>query len=351
LPSSRLLLNRLARDYEIVVFAEVPIKKNWLDLEHQYEIKSVFKKNWPRRIRDFLLYATVLKEHLIKPFDLFQAHSNYPTGLIAVLLQKTLHVPALVNLEGAEAISLPAMNFGDLQSPRRRRLNTWIINQAKWVTTLTHYQRDLVCKNLNITRPMQVITRGVDLGIFKMSKKKISDPVVLLSVGYLSPVKNPEMFLQVCRVLNDRIPCKVIHIGEDFMEGVIHKRAEELGLSNTVEFKGNIPYSRLPDIYAQADILLVTSTYESQGVVIAEAMASGVLVCGTRVGLIADLGNVCCISSPIGDDMLLAEAVRKLLQDDDKMNQIRANAFQWSVNHDLENSAREFIKIYDQLKK
>jgi glycosyltransferase involved in cell wall biosynthesis len=349
LPSSRFLLNRLAEKYSITLYAEVPVKEEWLQLPHRYTIRRVFSKTWPRRMRDALYFLRVLIDHLRNSFDLVHAHSNYPTGMVAVALQKFAHVPALVSLEGGEAAGIAELNFGDMFSPRRIKLNQWIINHAKGVTALTHFQRDQAYKNLGVTRSIDVVTRGVDLTLFGRTKKSVGNPLVFLSVGYLSPVKNPELLLRAFHLIQQQVDCVLLHIGKDFMDGAIQRLTNELHLSEKVQFKGPVPYEDLPAHYAQADILLITSAYESQAVVVAEAMASGVVVCGTNVGLVADLSGTCCLSSPEHDAVRLSRSILTLVEDRARMEQLRHNAWEWSSRNSLDHSVAQISTLYEQL--
>lgn len=41
LPTYRALLNKLSKEYELVVYLEVPVQPEWLQLEHRYSIRSV----------------------------------------------------------------------------------------------------------------------------------------------------------------------------------------------------------------------------------------------------------------------------------------------------------------------
>jgi len=349
LPSSRALLNRLADRYSITVYSDVVIKPEWLNYLHRYTIKSTVSRVWPRRFRDLLLFLVILKDHLRNPFQIFHAHSNYPTGFVAVLLQKVLRVPALVALEGGEAVALPDIKFGDLASKRRTKLNRWIINEAKAVTALTTYQCDQVRNNLGVTRPITILPRGVDENVFKERKKDVGSPIVFLNVGYLSPVKDPETLIRTFHLIQQKKNCVLIQVGKDYMNDATQRLANELGITDKVRFVGHVPHAEVIQYYAQSDILLLTSRYESQGVVVAEAIATGLIACGTKVGLMADLSGSCCVTAEVGEHENLANAILALLDDPGRMDELRSNGRAWSSQHTLEQCANEYYKIYEVL--
>src|SRR5690606_15968440 len=92
LPSLRVLLNLLAGECEVVLYSEVPFHQEWETLQHSYRVRRVVGKRWPRRVRDVLLLLTLIRDHLRNRFDVVHAHSTYPAGLVAVVLQRLFGV-------------------------------------------------------------------------------------------------------------------------------------------------------------------------------------------------------------------------------------------------------------------
>ena len=350
LPTYRALLNGLCQHYSITLYSEVAMTSDSLLLEHNYTIKCIPKGNYPRRLRDLLLLLLVLRDHLKKPFALLHSHSTYPTGLVAIVLKKIFRIPVVVALDAAEGSAFPDIHFGDLLSKKRAKLNQWVINHASVVTALTNFQRDQVCSNLKITNEIKVIPRGIDPNAFSFSRtEKKNDCVTILSASYLSPVKDPETLIKAFFIIQKSINCKLIHIGRDYMNNTIHQMVDDLGIADKVLFKGHIPYHEISEYYKAADLFLLTSVYESQAVVVAEALAAGILVLGTHVGLMADLSGNCCITVPPGDHEALAKNAIALLNDPIKMNMLRDNGYHWSKQNTLDSSVHELCKIYDHL--
>ncbi len=60
-----------------------------------------------------------------------------------------------------------------------------------------------------------------------------------------------------------------------------------------------------------------------------EAMASGVVVCGTNVGILADLGEQFGVIAPPKDDSGLASRILNLIEDEARYLRITQNAYQW----------------------
>lgn len=110
-----------------------------------------------------------------------------------------------------------------------------------------------------------------------------------LSVGRLAPEKNLEM---VIRAFAEALPslgqAKLIMVGPG-NQAPYHRLCEQLGISRQVCFTGPIPYAELPAIYAQADVFLLASRTETQGLVTGEARASGCPSVATDEGAAGEL--------------------------------------------------------------
>jgi glycosyltransferase involved in cell wall biosynthesis len=290
-----------------------------------------------------------LKDLLFQKFHVIHAHSTFPSGYWGLIFSRLFRIPIVVSLDAAEASAIPDLNFGDLMNPRRERINRWVIKRADKIIVLTNFLLNEVKRNLNIDREMSVIPRGVDLIKFDYKGRQIEGPYRFLSVGYLHPVKDNETLLKAFSIISKKIDCRLIHIGEDYSDGKIQRMVSELGLEGKVEFKGFVPNDSLPMYYAQSDILLHTSRFESQAVVVNEALASGLLVCGTNFGLLADLSGKCCLTVEPGDYEGLASRVLDLLTKPALMNQLLQAGHAWSKEHDLSWTVSKHVEIYEDL--
>jgi glycosyltransferase involved in cell wall biosynthesis len=289
----------------------------------------------------------LIKDHIRKPFDLVHAHSTYPTGFVAVVLQKIFNIPALVSLNAAEGSALEDIEFGDLLHGKRARINKWVINNAKMVTALSHFHRNEICKNLGVKREIKVIYRGIDMERFYFERSDLlRRPVVLLSVGYLNAIKDPGTLLHAFSEIQEHVDCTLIVIGKDYTNGSIEALIRKLNIAGKVKLEGFVSHDRIHEYFRKADVLLHTSRYESQGMVVAEALASGTLVCGTSVGLMHDLSGECCVTVPPQDATGLARAVIKLLDDSERIQSLRKKGYAWSKHNSLERSSETIMDLY-----
>ncbi len=347
IPSYRDLLNALSRNYDITVYFEFyEVKKYPVNFSIRM-IPEMFSRY--RRIRELSFALLIFRDFIFNSFDLVHAHSTFPSGFWGIIIGKIFNVKIVLSLDAAEASAVPEINFGDLLSPRRTSVNKWVINHADEVIALTQFMLNEVRTNLRIERFIHVVPRGISKQKFQFIKKPIGSPLTFINVAYLNPVKDQETLLKSFELINKKIDCTLLHLGEDFGDGTIQKLVKELRLDDKVKFLGLIPHDKLLQYYSQADILLHTSRYESQAVVVNEAMTCGLLVCGTHVGLMADLSNACCLTVKPGDFQGLAQTVLSLITDVEKMEVLREKAYLWASQHDLDWTALKHETIYENL--
>lgn len=105
----------------------------------------------------------------------------------------------------------------------------------------------------------------------------------LLYVGRLSSIKGIELLFDALERLQQKSPERQPELwlaGTGPLEQHLRQRAVASALS--VRFLGHVPYPLLPQVYAQAGILVFPSLGDNWGLVVNEAMASGMPVLGSR---------------------------------------------------------------------
>ncbi len=139
-------------------------------------------------------------------------------------------------------------------------------------------------KNIN------VIPNGIDIRRFNPSKysqslrnnllgKRGDDTNIVLYLGRLSREKNVDVLINAASYLkNDKIKFVIGGTGpllDKYKEMVNNK-----GLGEKFKFVGFVKETDLPNYYASADVVCLPSTFETQGIVSLEALASGTPVVG-----------------------------------------------------------------------
>ena len=142
---------------------------------------------------------------------------------------------------------------------------------------------------------VEVWGRGVDSQQFHPRRRSselrtsfgLGDCFTFLYVGRLSQDKRVERVIQAYGLAQQMLPRDVIHLvvaGTGPQEAALRARAPR-----GVTFLGFVDrVSRLPDLYANCDAFLFASTTDTLGLVVLEAMASGLPVVAAPAGGIRD---------------------------------------------------------------
>jgi len=112
-------------------------------------------------------------------------------------------------------------------------------------------------------------------------------PVVTI-VGRLVPVKDHKLFLAASRLLRNEFPNAVfLVVGDGELRGELENQVEAAGLRSCVRFLG---WRRdLARVYADSDVVVLTSRNEGTPVSLIEAGAAGRAVVSTDVGGVKDV--------------------------------------------------------------
>jgi phosphatidylinositol alpha-mannosyltransferase len=136
--------------------------------------------------------------------------------------------------------------------------------------------------------PLRVIPNGIDVNAFKPGLTPIrhlrDDHVNILFVGRLEKRKGLGDLLRAYEFMQPRMPkSRLIVVGDGPLRGKVESFISRHRLPNVV-LAGYVPDSVLPRYYCSADIFCAPATgAESFGIVLLEAMASGLPVVATEV--------------------------------------------------------------------
>ncbi len=143
----------------------------------------------------------------------------------------------------------------------------------------------------------------------------------LMGVGRMVPEKGFEDLIEAAAILNkdpNHSPVKVRLLGSGPHEEAIDSLARSSGLEDSYKRVPSLPYSQLPDFLRQGSVLVLGSRStpewrEQFGMILIEAMASGVPVIGAQSGAIPEIvGDAGGLYRP-GAIEELVEGLRELL--------------------------------------
>ncbi len=233
---------------------------------------------------------------------------------------------------------LPQLHF-DLFSRGWRKehiLNQWryrvashLLRHSDGVRVVSEYLKNEVNSVLGISlQRLHVVPVGANFMPVsdhenKEYYKRLIDPAikrkrVVLFVGNFYPPKNLPLWIEVA----ERIALNVNNVhfvmaGDGVMFDEAKKYIDEKGLKDRFTLLGAVAHDKLPQVYAAADVFLLTSDHESFGRVVLESYLSGVPVVSTSTSGSVEL--IDCDKTGIiancGDKLKLCDGVTKLLAD------------------------------------
>jgi glycosyltransferase involved in cell wall biosynthesis len=192
----------------------------------------------------------------------------------------------------------------------------------------SRYLRDRILDEFNFRnfRPVFVIPNGLDISQFKPMLMDFQfERPILAWIGKLDAHKNWRHLLTIAQQVRFAMDCAVWVVGgytaRDEVVQELMQEADVKGLMDRLRWIPSVPYQRMPQLYAMVaasgGVCLSTSTDESFGMVVLEALACGCPIIAPAVGaipeLLAEELAVCLyeLSSPAS----AAASVQRLCQD------------------------------------
>ena len=180
------------------------------------------------------------------------------------------------------------------------------LKKAAAVTAVSKFTAQLLRSDLGYNGKIEVIYNGVDTNVFRPIRQQAQRKKTrVLFSGNLTRRKGADLICLIAEKLQPNIEIL-------YTTGLRTKKT----LPDTPNIKniGSIPYSKMPLIYQDADILLFPTVREGFGLAAAEAMACGLPVVATDCSSLPELvingkGGFLC---KLGDVDKFAECINKL---------------------------------------
>lgn len=169
-----------------------------------------------------------------------------------------------------------------------------------------------------------VIRNGVEPESFPVRVHAAVERPRLVSLGRFKAPKDFGTLLEALAQLRD-VPFEAVLVGDGPQRRALERAAQELGLSDVVEFAGE--RDDVPSLLAGADCFVLSSTSEGMPISVLEAMAAGLPVVASDVGGVHELvreGETGFLV-PAQDAAALARAIRPVLADHHERARLGAN--------------------------
>ena len=261
--------------------------------------------------------------------DLIHAHYAVPHAASAYLAKQILNsarLKTITTLHGTDITLVGA-------DPSFQRVVKFAIEKSDGVTAVSRYLMNRTIEEFDIRREIRVIPNFVDIVRPSENRDLCSRDAlapkgekILMHASNFRPVKRIADVVRIFALVRERIPAKLVLIGDGPERLFIQQLVRELKLSADVQFMGE--QDQLEPLFLCADLFLLPSEQESFGLTALEAMNCGVPVIATAIGGLPEVithGETGYLF-PVGDVADMAASAVALLADPARHEIFRAQA-------------------------
>ncbi|HHW14755.1 MAG TPA: glycosyltransferase family 4 protein [Firmicutes bacterium] len=308
-------------------------------------------------------YAVVRRELATWRPDVVHLHTPWSVSWLGLWAAHPLGLPVVAtyhaNLEAAA--SLPA---GRALSAAAGVLARSLYGRCSVVIAPTRFAAARL-RALGVRSPIAVISNGVERERFTAARLRVaarrrgtsafteSRPVTVLYAGRLSWEKGIDTLLRALQLaLAEEPKLSVRFAGDGPLRGTVERELRGELSAGRVTMAGFVPWERMAEEYARADLLVLPSPHETQGLAALEAMAAGLPVVGVNAGALPEtvVHGESGLIVPPGNPRALAEALLQLAGDVKLRRRLGARGAALSAEHDAARCLDQTVELYRALK-
>jgi 1,2-diacylglycerol 3-alpha-glucosyltransferase len=180
---------------------------------------------------------------------------------------------------------VPIISTAMGQDIKKQNRYLWFIRFFKFdLVTLSDFQATFL-RGIFKTNLRQVIPFGIDMTYFR--QKGVERTIDIIAVGSLNKIKNYSQFTEIVSSIVKDFPGLICGIvGEGNEKENIEKTILKYGLEKQIILFGQLAYENVIEKMEESKILLHTSEFEGQSLVITEALAAGAYIVCYPVGIV-----------------------------------------------------------------
>jgi len=242
--------------------------------------------------------------------DIIHGHSALWGGVLGAAIASKHNLPFLVT---EHASVIPRKIAGPReQKSAEKAYHSADKNYAVSESLVVDLKSIINVKNLEF----EITPHMVDSKFEYVESPSSKDGFTWLTVGNLVDDKGHDTLLRAFAKFENS-NSNLIIVGDGPHLASLKSLAESLGVSDNVEFKGLVSREEVPNEFVNCHALIHPSRYETQGIVILEALATGRPVISTKCGgpnKVIKEGDGYLI--PIDDEDAICDAMSKVMQQD-----------------------------------
>ena len=310
------------------------------------------------------------KAHIIDA-DIYEAHAVSGYGFHKALKKQGIKKPIIHTIHGVLADEFEQNKKNGYDSFRTRIANSFMHRLAKLeeetahnatlIVTIGNYSLEKIQKHYGIDpSKVRIVPNGVDTEKFKPNEDLqtvrkhfgLGNEPTVLFVGSLIQRKGLPFLVEAAKkIVKEQPNTKFLIVGEGPLKKHLTISIETANLLGNFKFLGNVKDDLLPSIYNCADVFVLPSIQEGQGIVLLEAQASGKPVVAFDVGGVVEAvrNNETGLIVKRGGSDALTDGLMKLLLDKPLREKMGANGrgfvtknFTWDI------CAQKMLKVYQE---
>jgi len=256
------------------------------------------------------LFGRVADDHARHPFALVHAFWANETGYLGTAIARRLGIPSLVSIGGGELARVPRAGYGSQLHAAQRFLIRRSFERATLITAGSAWVAAKM--PARFCDRLRVVPLGADTVMFAPGGLRRGSR--LLAAASMIALKDYPAILRGVAAARCMEPSVTLTIAGDGVERpAIERLIRDLGLRDVVRLLGHVPHDAMPELFRASDLFLHGSLYESQGMVVLEALATGMPVIASDVGVAAELPEHLVYRFRPGDADGLARAILRSL--------------------------------------
>ncbi len=277
--------------------------------------------------------ADIHEEHNL---DIIHAHYAVPHAASAFLAKKILRsdkIRIITTLHGTDITLVGA-------DKSFHRVIKFSIEESDGVTAVSNYLRKKTMAEFDIQNDIRVIYNFIDtnrcLDVGRECARERYAPhneKILMHASNFRPVKRVSDVVRIFSRVQEKIPAKLLLLGEGPERLFVQQLVKELNLSEHVFFLGEQDY--IENLLNCADLFLLPSEQESFGLAALEAHSCSVPVVGAETGGLPEVvkhGETGYLL-PVGEIAQMTEKVLAILTDEKRNEAFRKQARERAVNY------------------
>lgn len=346
-------LAKKGHEVHFITYAQPVRLGNFIENTYYHEVSL---SDYP--LFDYQPYEIQLTSKIVdvvkhEKLDLLHVHYAIPHASAAymaaqILKSQGIIIPFVTTLHGTD-ITLVG------KDPSFEPVITFCINESTAVTAVSESLKQSTYEHFDTKRDIYVIPNFAPpiskIVSFQCQRIKYAtnEERILCHVSNFRPVKRLEDVIKVFYLVNQKIPSKLLLVGDGPDRLLAERVCRNLGIENRVVFTGKIIGT--DKILEICDAFLLPSETESFGLAALEAMAAGVPVISSNTGGIPEVNidGFSGYTSDVGEVENMAKNAIRILESDSVLAQFKINAKAQAKKFELSKILPMYEKLYKKV--